>query len=75
MALSQVLCSLALAAILSSTGKTEKRNFWMNEGCLDFCSGKKTIYDLELFFCVLGGILNKRIAYYMFKTTSKQYLV
>lgn len=32
MALSQVLCSLALAAILTSNGRTEKWNFWMDEG-------------------------------------------
>lgn len=32
MALSQVLCSLALAAILTSKGKTEKWTFWMDEG-------------------------------------------
>lgn len=32
MAFSQVLCSLALAAILTSKGRTEKWNFWMDKG-------------------------------------------
>lgn len=38
------------------------------QGCLDFCSGKMTIRDLGLCFCVLG---DKLIANYMLKTTSK----
>lgn len=62
MALSQVLCSLALVAILTSKGRTEKWNFWMDEGrMLGFQLREKKIiiYDPGMNFCVLGGIRAK----------------
>lgn len=53
MALSQLLCTLALAAILSPKGRTEKRNFRTNERRM---SGKMIIYHLTLFVLIASFV-------------------